>query len=165
MYLDGMSRDHLLELKKAHTNHLQVLQIQQANFGLHCPPHIILGIQDVTEKIQNIDAQFAQSQQESNITVSRSTIKTGVLDNLITERLKHQVSNKLEFTAYDITLALRRTNPTVELIHREARKSVHMQMRLIVELGMYRRETTTYGNATARRYIPTPAPLVEQPLR
>lgn len=154
MYLDGMNIEHLLDLKKAHLDHLKVLQVQEAKQGLACPPHIITQIQDYTEKIQNIDLQIRSAQPGGSDTGPRIIVKPDVLDKLVTDQLKHQIIDKLEFTAYDITLALRRANSNSEIRHQEVRRLVHLQLGLIVAIGIYTRKKVKYGNNPATRYVP-----------
>jgi hypothetical protein len=158
MYLDGMSVNHLISLREAHRRNLEVLQLQEAKYGsLSCPPYIVIEIQDITEKIQNLDAQIKQAQDGDNDNTGRKAVKPDVLNDFVTQKLKYQVENKLRFTAYDITLALRHDNPSLEIIHDKVRHIVHLQMRLIVELGWYKREAVDYGDETARHYIPIPS--------
>jgi hypothetical protein len=134
------------------------LQIQEAKFGsLFCPPHIVTEIEDITEKIQNLDAQIKRAQDSDNGNTGRKAVKPDVLNDLVTQRLKNQVENKLRFTAYDITLGLRRDNSSLEIIHDKVRHIVHLQMHLIVELGFYKREIVNHGDRTARHYIPIPS--------
>jgi len=144
---------HLSNLKEAHTRRLEVLQIQQAQFGIHCPPHITLEIQDIETKIDNIDEQIRVLGEPNSATPPRRSTSTSNLEEYVTNYLRHQINNGLEFTAYDITFALRRRLPDVEIRHTEVRRIVHLQMRLIVALDWYKQEITEYDTASARRYI------------
>lgn len=154
MAIDDIDVIHLNELKKTYIKHLQVLQKQEASFGpLYCPPHIILSIADIEEKIDNINAEIRRAQTPENAQHHR-TSSTSELDDFVTVHVRQQVANNLEFTAYDVTLALRRQHPDINIPHHDVRRSVHLQMRLLVELGNYERVSVQYGGAKARRYIP-----------
>jgi hypothetical protein len=153
---------HLNDLKKTYIKHLQILQKQEASFGsLYCPPHIILSIADVQEKIDNINAEINRAQGPQDDSDRRPPLKNE-LDDFVTHHLSRQVANKLEFTAYDVTLAFRRQHADVNVIHRDVRRSVHLQMRLLVALGDYQLIWVLYGEAKARRYIPKLANTQEE---
>lgn len=146
---------HVQNLQKAHTQRLQILEIQAAQFGMSCPPHITIEINDIKEKIYNLELQTKRSSASSDTSPGfRHPIQSEDLEKLVAQTLQHQVKHKLQFTAYDITLALRSANPKLKIIHREARHIVHTMMHLIVELGLYKYESTMYGDRLARRYIP-----------
>jgi len=51
-------REHLLNLKNINLRRLQVLELQAAHFGANVPPHIVLEIEDIKEKISEIDMQL-----------------------------------------------------------------------------------------------------------
>ncbi len=84
----------------------------------------------------------------------RRLIATPDLEEGITDVLQHQVSNRLEFTAYDITFALRRRLSDIEVRHTQVRQIIHLQMRLIVVLTLYQCKIVHYDTASARRYVP-----------
>lgn len=149
---------HLTNLREAHIRRLEVLQVQQATFGLHCPPHVTLEIQDIEAKIDNINEQIQVLKESNNATTHRRSASTSSIEESVTDYLRHQVNNRLEFTAYDITFALRRRMPDIEVRHTEVRRVVHLQMNLIVALDWYRREIIEYDTASARRYIPIERP-------
>lgn len=154
--MSEISIAHLQNLQKAHTQRLQILEIQKAQLGISCPPHITIEIADIKEKINNLEAQIKLSSTTSDTSpIVRRSIQQKDLEKLVAQRLKYQVEHKLQFTAYDITLALKLANPEIKITHQEVRRIVHTMMRLIVELGLYKHKTATYGDASARRYIPS----------
>ena len=53
-------RAHIEKLIDTHKRHLQVLEEQQAMFGLENPPYVILGIQDTLAKIAELEAQLGR---------------------------------------------------------------------------------------------------------
>jgi len=53
-----MNRQHLEELRQQHQRRLQVLEIQAAAYGLSTPPHVLIEIEDIKEKIAAIDKQL-----------------------------------------------------------------------------------------------------------
>lgn len=152
---DEKTLQFLSDLKEAHTRRLRALQIKAAQYGLECPVHISIEIEDIHEKLHDVDAQVKRVQRGASDTTSRRSVKREVLDGMVAEHLERQVTNKLEFTAYDVTLALRRAYPTLEINHSEVRHSVHLQLRLVVATGIYTIILARYGDDSAKRYIPT----------
>jgi len=49
---------HLNELLKKHKKRLYILESQAASFGISTPPHILMEIDDIREKISSIDEQL-----------------------------------------------------------------------------------------------------------
>ena len=56
-----MNNQHLGELRQKHQRRLQILELQAANYGLSTPPHIVMEIEDIKEKIAAIDRKLASS--------------------------------------------------------------------------------------------------------
>lgn len=54
-------REHIQKLLQTHERQLQLLQEQQATFGLSCPPYIIMGIEQEEVEIANLRAQLGQA--------------------------------------------------------------------------------------------------------
>lgn len=52
--------NHLQKLKAIHTERLRVLELQSAKFGLSVPPHILLEIEEIKEKISQIERSQAE---------------------------------------------------------------------------------------------------------
>lgn len=53
-------RQHLNELRQNHQRRLRILELQAASFGLSAPPHILIEIEDIRDKIKEVDAQLAE---------------------------------------------------------------------------------------------------------
>jgi len=53
--------NHLQKLKSIHLERLQILELQSAKFGLSVPPHILLEIEEIKEKISRIDSQLQET--------------------------------------------------------------------------------------------------------
>lgn len=49
------------DLVYQHNRRLHVLELQAAQFGLHCPPHITLEIDDLNQKIAALEREIAAS--------------------------------------------------------------------------------------------------------
>lgn len=69
-------KEHLLNLKTINLRRLQVLESQAAHFGINVPPHIILEIEDIKEKISEIDIQLKAI--SGNLNSQTSSQKTSV---------------------------------------------------------------------------------------
>ncbi len=52
---------HTLQLREINLRRLQILELQAAQFGINVPPHILLEIEDIKEKILAIDKQLKRS--------------------------------------------------------------------------------------------------------
>jgi hypothetical protein len=76
------------------------------------------------------------------------------LEVLVANEINRRMAINSEFTAYDITQALRRNDPTVTIAHTNVRRMVHAQMDAIVSGGLYDRETAYFGSEAAVRYVP-----------
>ena len=85
----------------------------------------------------------------------RTIIPQADLDLLVADQINQRMAGSEIFTAYDITLALRDANPGFDIPHDAVRRSVHAQMDTIVASSLYDRETASFGNANALRYVPT----------
>jgi TIR domain len=53
--------NHLRKLRAIHTERLRILELQSAKFGLSVPPHILLEIEEIREKISQIDSQLQEA--------------------------------------------------------------------------------------------------------
>ena len=49
---------HFKKIREIHVRRLQVLELQAAQFGINTPPHIVLEIEDIKEKIRLIELQL-----------------------------------------------------------------------------------------------------------
>lgn len=57
------NRQHFKELRQIYQRRLEILQKQAASFGLYAPPHIGLEIEDIKQKVTDIDLQFPELKQ------------------------------------------------------------------------------------------------------
>jgi hypothetical protein len=89
------------------------------------------------------------------ITMSGRTIFSQAdLDVLVADHINQQIAVGAIFTAYDVTLGLRDSNPGVDIPHEAVRRTVHAQMDAIVSSKLYDRETASFGADSALRYVP-----------
>jgi len=56
--MEDQRRDHLLALMQIHQKRLNILELQVATFGIQAPPHIVIEIEDIQEKIKDIEIQL-----------------------------------------------------------------------------------------------------------
>ena len=63
-----MNSQHLEELRQKHQRRLQVLELQAANYGSLAPPHIVIEIEDIKEKIASIDKQLVSGGESTSQT-------------------------------------------------------------------------------------------------
>lgn len=54
------TRQHLEDVREAHTRRLHILEEQAALYGIAAPPHILIEIEDLRGKIQDINRQLAE---------------------------------------------------------------------------------------------------------
>jgi hypothetical protein len=152
---DGLDVDHLQSLLRAHSRRLKILELREATYGISCPPEILIEIEDIKQKIKNIQIQTTklENSQPSN-NDQLNVVSQDKISKWVSKFLKDQIKNRLQFTAYDVTLALKAKYPKLDISHKNVRHSVHTMMRLIVELRMYRRVIAKYGKNQAQRYEP-----------
>jgi hypothetical protein len=79
------------------------------------------------------------------------------LVGLVTMKLAVKVAAQAEFTAYDITLALRAENPTTDIAHPRVRLIVPVVMASNLRRGVYLTEDRDYPTGTAILYRPSQA--------
>lgn len=84
----------------------------------------------------------------------RSPIAPYDLEALVAQEINRRIARAESFTAYDLTLALRATNPHVEISHVIVRRAVHAQMAAIVASRLYEREPVRFGPSGAQQYVP-----------
>ncbi|MCP4362855.1 MAG: hypothetical protein GY796_33035, partial [Chloroflexi bacterium] len=56
--------ENIQRLLVTHNDRLQVLREQQAQFGIHCPPHIVTEIKQIETEMEALDTQLQQLNQE-----------------------------------------------------------------------------------------------------
>lgn len=70
---DEASR-HLDELREAHTKRLYILEEQAAKFGISAPPHVLIEIDDLKRKIEELNLQSAGLKNSSSQALVTPTI-------------------------------------------------------------------------------------------
>lgn len=98
-----MSKQHLEELRKKYQRRLQVLELQAANFGVSTPPHVVMEIEDIKEKIASIDNQLGREAESTPQTFSQRIVSVLFLsaDPTDASRLRlgeelREIQNKLQ---------------------------------------------------------------------
>jgi hypothetical protein len=86
----------------------------------------------------------------------RTPITHSRLGRLIRFEVNARVRQGDQFTAYDITCALRAGNPLVEISHAHVRELVHRQMDTLVCSGLYQACPVDVGGRVALLYLPSP---------
>jgi hypothetical protein len=84
----------------------------------------------------------------------RATITSAALEILVSEQLAEWMARGRMFTAYDVTRALRRTHPGVNIVHEQVRDIVHTRMWPAVTARIYAREQTAFPKGWAWAYRP-----------
>lgn len=59
--MEHATNEHLLSLKETHRSRLETLEIQAAQLGVECPPHITTEIKDIEETLREIDRKLVQT--------------------------------------------------------------------------------------------------------
>lgn len=85
----------------------------------------------------------------------RAPISNHTLAMLVIEELEHNVGEDVEFTAYDVTRAIRRRQPQFDLPHGAVRVLVHQYMNSLVAAGHYQAGMRAFGMKRAISYAPT----------
>jgi hypothetical protein len=81
-------------------------------------------------------------------------MNSNTLAMLVVEELEHRVSTDKEFTAYDITRAIRRRQPRLDIRHEAVRVLVHHYMNSLIAAGHYQADMRAFGVTTAVQYAP-----------
>jgi hypothetical protein len=85
----------------------------------------------------------------------RTMITPADLDVLVADAINRQVAANAIFTAYDITVELRNSNPALDIPHPDVRQCVHTHMKPFLASDLYESETASFGTTNALRYVPT----------
>ena len=56
--MTDVNRPQLRELIRTHESRLRVLELQEAQFGAHVPPHILVDIENTRAEIKRLEAQL-----------------------------------------------------------------------------------------------------------
>jgi hypothetical protein len=84
----------------------------------------------------------------------RIPITEELLAALVDKQLQAQTIDKANFTAYDVTKAVRREQPNLEIPHARVREMVHERMANLVSAGGYRAAQRDFGGQMAILYSP-----------
>jgi hypothetical protein len=72
--MNDQQRKHLNELWQTHQKRLNVLELHAASFGLSVPPHILIEIDDIRDKMKSIEIQLAEIEQPARQDAQQETI-------------------------------------------------------------------------------------------
>src|SRR5204863_5773062 len=86
----------------------------------------------------------------------RTAISRGHLAALVRAELQMHINQEHEFTAYNITRALRASHPNFEIAHASVRELVHQNMSGIINSGQYQACLADFGGRIAILYAPMP---------
>ena len=84
----------------------------------------------------------------------RAPISDRALSRLVGEALQARLVARDQFTAYDITMALRMRLLHLEIAHERVRTLVHGFMRAVMAAGHYQTTSTRFWGKRARLYEP-----------
>jgi hypothetical protein len=87
----------------------------------------------------------------------RQPISAALLEQLVDAELKTLGSSKATFTAWNVTLNLRTTQPQYNIVHDDVRDLVHAKMDLAVMAGLYQTGTFHSPKGPAIEYRPAQA--------
>ena len=76
------------------------------------------------------------------------------LKQLATRQLEEHVRQRLSFSAWEITLALREVNPDMVILHDDVKPIVHIYMQSIIRSGKYTRKNEGIPGSTFIKYVP-----------
>ncbi len=79
------------------------------------------------------------------------------LYNWIVEAINARIAAQAEFTAYDITGAVRNDHPSQPVFHRDVRPQVHSIMQQVIAAGVYDADLRTLPATGAQAYVYFPA--------
>jgi hypothetical protein len=75
----------------------------------------------------------------------------------VSAELREHVAQDRQFTAYDVTRALRESHPDLTIPHDVIRQLVHRYMRNVLGSGRYQAGWAYFGTDVAVLYAPMPA--------
>jgi hypothetical protein len=84
----------------------------------------------------------------------RIPVANDVLALLVLQEVEAQSASGRSFTAYNITRALRRRQPQLDIAHQAVRPIVHKIMRTLMRDGSYEASRARFDTGTAILYIP-----------
>jgi hypothetical protein len=131
--LDKRRSNHLEELRRNHVKRLEVLESKAAYFGVSTPPHVLIEIKDIQEKIAKMDDELENNKLETISEHEKITILFLSADPINSSRLRlgeelREIQDKLKLSSQnkkfiletrmsvrpsDITQALLELNPQI----------------------------------------------------
>jgi hypothetical protein len=91
--------------------------------------------------------------------MARILVPDDTLATFVEEQLQIYTLSGDEFTAYDITVALRRRHPRADIRHQPVRSLVHRCMSSLIAAGIYRSSQRIFNGKPAVLYEPAPASI------
>ena len=86
----------------------------------------------------------------------RLRISDSMLAMMVAEELQVRTYSQDQFTAYEVTRALRKRQPHIEIRHNSVRHLVHQYMRALVAAGTYESALLDFNGESAILYEPAP---------
>ena len=102
-----------------------------------------------TARITGIDTTAAVARR-----VNRAPISPDELEMLVAEHLNECIAERQEFTAYDVTMALRAAHPDVNILHLVVRGVVHRRMQPWIANHLYGLRHMSFPTGVACCYVP-----------
>lgn len=93
-------RRHFEQMREIHRKRLMVLEEQAARFGYHVPPHIPIEIEELQEKIQQIDIQLGLGMSESGIQSPIKPVVTTPMPIIRSPSMKSLTKRNQVFISY-----------------------------------------------------------------
>lgn len=109
-----MNDQHLEELRQKHQRRLQILELQAANYGSLAPPHILMEIEDLKEKIADIDKQLVGGGESARQTSRQRMISVLFLASDPTNASRLRLGEELREIQEKLQLAKLRDQFTLE---------------------------------------------------
>ncbi len=96
------------------------------------------------------------SQHDRRGRAGRSMITQAALEILVVEQLRARCAQSRQFTAYDVTRALRKARPGVNIVHARVRETVHRFMAPAVASSVYTCALIDFPTGWAWLYCASP---------
>lgn len=77
-----------------------------------------------------------------------------ILKRLAINQTNQYISSQKQFSAWEVTLALRTAHQDAEIGHSEVREIVHAHMQAVINDGRYKRTTRQKGETSYILYVP-----------
>jgi hypothetical protein len=102
----------------------------------------------------------SDSEEAEMHTGARVMIANELLARLVCDEVERQIAQGKAFTAYNVTRALRRQQPQLEIPHARVRLVVHSIMRHLGQCGKYEAAPVQFHDGEALLYVPGEARVV-----